>query len=257
MKKFILSLIWVVLAAMPTLNAQQASPGQTTARQQTSKPKSAPNRVFPQPKVQPTQPTTANNTPGQKKGVANNPGYGKPTGNDPGNGKTTDNGSQDSVPGTGEGGAIRSVSTGTLTVSNSSLTGNATAGSYAFGGAIYASGALTVEQVVCPLVAVGGHVVTRGVAAAAVRVGGAGQTIFAAADALQIRLRSQAVVDRIGADAFRVRHPRAHQRRSHRLCGRATFGFSGQRRADRPGRRAPGKRAGCVTEGDFTAGALN
>ena len=91
MIKIVLSLIWVVVAAMPTLNAQQASPGQTTATQQTSKPKAAPNRSFPQPKVQPTQPTPASNNPGQKKGVANNPGYGKPAGNNPGNGKTTDN----------------------------------------------------------------------------------------------------------------------------------------------------------------------
>ena len=79
------------MAAMPTLNAQQASPSQNTTTQQTSKPKAAPNRAFPQPKVQPTQPTTATNNPGQKKGVANNPGYGKPAGNNPGNGKTTDN----------------------------------------------------------------------------------------------------------------------------------------------------------------------
>jgi hypothetical protein len=91
MRRIILSLIWVVVAAMPTLNAQQASPGQTTATQQTSKPKAAPNRTFPQPKVQPTQPTPASNNPGQKMGVANNPGYGKPAGNNPGNGKTTDN----------------------------------------------------------------------------------------------------------------------------------------------------------------------
>src|SRR4030095_5048557 len=91
MRKIILSLIWVAVAAMPTLNAQQASPGQTTATQQSSKPKAAPNRAFPQPKVQPAQPTTANNNPRQKKGVANNPGYGKPAGNNPGNGKTTDN----------------------------------------------------------------------------------------------------------------------------------------------------------------------
>ena len=91
MRKFILSLIWTVLAAMPTLNAQQASPSQNTTTQQTSKPKAAPNRAFPQPKVQPTQPTTANNNPAQKKGVANNPGYGKPAGNNPGNGKTTNN----------------------------------------------------------------------------------------------------------------------------------------------------------------------
>ena len=81
----------MVVAAMPTLNAQQASPSQNTTTQQTSKPKAAPNRAFPQPKVQPTQPTTATNNPGQKKGVANNPGYGKPAGNNPGNGKTTDN----------------------------------------------------------------------------------------------------------------------------------------------------------------------
>ncbi len=81
----------MVLAAMPALDAQQASPGQTTATQQTSKPKAAPNRAFPQPKIQPIQPTTANNNPGQKKGVANNPGYGKSAGNNPGNGKTTDN----------------------------------------------------------------------------------------------------------------------------------------------------------------------
>ncbi len=91
MRRIILSLIWVVVAAMPTLNAQQASPGQTTATQQTSKPKAAPNRALPQPKVQPTQPTPASNNPGQKNGVANNPGYGKPAGNNPGNGKTTDN----------------------------------------------------------------------------------------------------------------------------------------------------------------------
>jgi Putative peptidoglycan binding domain len=91
MRKFILSLIWTALAAMPTLNAQQASPSQNTTTQQTSKPKAAPNRAFPQPKVRPTQPTTAKNNPGQKEGAANNPGYGKPAGNNPGNGKTTDN----------------------------------------------------------------------------------------------------------------------------------------------------------------------
>jgi hypothetical protein len=91
MRKFILSLIWMVVAAMPTLNAQQASPSQNTTTRQTSKPKAAPNRAFPQPKVQPTQPTTATNNPGQKKGVANNPGYGKPAGNNPGNAKKTDN----------------------------------------------------------------------------------------------------------------------------------------------------------------------
>ena len=88
MKKTFLSLIWVVVAAMPTLNAQQASPGQTTATQQTSKPKAAPNRVLPQPKGQPPQATTANN-PGRDKRTANNPGHTKPADNNPGNGKTT------------------------------------------------------------------------------------------------------------------------------------------------------------------------
>jgi hypothetical protein len=91
MRKIFLSLIWVVVAAMPTLNAQQASPGQTTATQQPSKPKAASTRAFPQPGIQPTQPTTANNNPGQKKGIANNPGQNRGIGNNPGNGKTTDN----------------------------------------------------------------------------------------------------------------------------------------------------------------------
>jgi hypothetical protein len=91
MRKTFLSLIWVVVATMPTLNAQQTSPGQTTATQQNSKPKARPIRTFPQPGVQPTQPTTSNNNPDQKKGIANNPGHGKPAGNNPGNGKTTDN----------------------------------------------------------------------------------------------------------------------------------------------------------------------
>src|SRR6266496_6215826 len=76
---------------MPTLNAQQTSPNQNTTTQQTSKPKARPIRAFPQPKVQPTQATPANNNPGQKKGIANNPGQGKPAGNNPGNGKTADN----------------------------------------------------------------------------------------------------------------------------------------------------------------------
>ncbi len=91
MRKTFLSLIWVIVAAMPTINAQQASPGQTTATQQNSKPKAAPTRTFPQPRIQPTQPTTVNNNPGQKKGITNNPGQNKGIGNNPGNGKPTDN----------------------------------------------------------------------------------------------------------------------------------------------------------------------
>src|SRR5205809_1300977 len=86
MRKIILSLIWVVVAAMPTLNAQQASPGQTTASQPTSKPKAS--QAFPQPRVQPTQATTANNNPRRDKTTPNNPGHRKPTDNNPGNGNT-------------------------------------------------------------------------------------------------------------------------------------------------------------------------
>jgi hypothetical protein len=91
MRKTFLSLIWVVVAAMPTLNAQQASPGQTTATQQTSKPKATGTCTLPQPKVQPTQATTANNNPGRDKRTANNPGYGKPVGKNPGDGQPVDN----------------------------------------------------------------------------------------------------------------------------------------------------------------------
>ena len=101
MTKNILSLIWVALAAMPTLNAQQALPSQTTATQQTSKPKPTGRRVLPQPRVQPTQATAANNNPGRDKRIANNPSHrkpvfnnpenGKPAVNSPGNGNTTDN----------------------------------------------------------------------------------------------------------------------------------------------------------------------
>jgi Putative peptidoglycan binding domain len=91
MKKTFLSLILVVVAAMPTLNAQQTSPNQNTATQQTSKPKARPTQAFPQPRVQPTQATPANNNPGHDKRIANNPGHGKPAGNNPENGKNTDN----------------------------------------------------------------------------------------------------------------------------------------------------------------------
>jgi hypothetical protein len=87
MRKTILSLIWVITAAMPTLNAQQASPSQTGAMQQTSKPKATRTRSFPQPRVQPTPPTTANNNSLHKKRAPNNPGNEKPGVKDPGNGK--------------------------------------------------------------------------------------------------------------------------------------------------------------------------
>jgi hypothetical protein len=96
MRKIILSLIWVAVAAAPTLNAQQASPSQATATQQTSKPRPTGTRVFSEPKVQPTQPTTTNNNPGRDKGVANNPSHRKPPVNNPANGKPAVN-----IPGNG------------------------------------------------------------------------------------------------------------------------------------------------------------
>jgi len=89
MKQIILSLIWVTVAAAPTLNAQQASPSQATATQQTSKPRQTGTRPFSQPKVQPTQATTANNNAGRDKGMPNNPSRRKPAVNNPANGKTT------------------------------------------------------------------------------------------------------------------------------------------------------------------------
>jgi hypothetical protein len=90
MRKIILSLIWVVVTAIPTLHAQQASPSQTTATQQTSKPKATGTQAFPQPRVQQT-PATTNNNPANRKRIVNNPGNGKAAGNKPGNGKPTDN----------------------------------------------------------------------------------------------------------------------------------------------------------------------
>jgi putative peptidoglycan binding protein len=91
MRKTFFSLIWVVVAAMPTLNAQQASPSQTTETQQTSKPKARPTRAFPQPNIQPTPDTTANNNPARDKRSGSNPGQGTRADNHPGNGKTIDN----------------------------------------------------------------------------------------------------------------------------------------------------------------------
>jgi hypothetical protein len=91
MRKIILSLIWAVVAAMPTLNAQQVSPSQPTTAQQRSKPKATGTRPFPQPRVQPTQATTANNTPRRDRRTANNPGNGKPAVDNPGHGKPADN----------------------------------------------------------------------------------------------------------------------------------------------------------------------
>lgn len=87
MKQIILSLIWVAVAAMPTLNAQQASPSQTNTTPQTAKPKLAAIRPFPQAKVQPTQATTTNSNSGRDKRIRNNPSHQKPAVNNAGNGK--------------------------------------------------------------------------------------------------------------------------------------------------------------------------
>src|SRR5262245_30005702 len=86
MKKVTLSLIWTIVVAMPTLNAQQVSPSQSTA-QQPSKANATGNRPFQQPRAQPTQATTANNNPGGDRGIANNPSHGKVPANNPGNKK--------------------------------------------------------------------------------------------------------------------------------------------------------------------------
>src|SRR5262245_26244862 len=86
MRKIILLLIWV-MAAMPVLNAQQVSPGQATTTQQPSKPKATGPRPFPQPRVQPTQASIANNNPDRGKRVANDPSHPKPAVNNAGNGK--------------------------------------------------------------------------------------------------------------------------------------------------------------------------
>jgi|SRR5215469_4952736 len=91
MRKIILSLIWMVLAAMPALNAQQASPNQTTTAQQPSKAKATGTQPFPRRRVQPTQPTTANNSPGRDRRIGNNPGHEKAAVNNPGHGKPADN----------------------------------------------------------------------------------------------------------------------------------------------------------------------
>ena|SRR5215469_16733043 len=92
MRKTILSLIWMIVAVMPTLNAQQASPSQATATQQTSKPKATRTRTFPQPRVQSTLPTTANNnSPLHGKKAANNPAQGQLGVKDPGSGIPSDN----------------------------------------------------------------------------------------------------------------------------------------------------------------------
>jgi len=96
MQKIIFLLIRVAVAAMPTLNAQQALPSQTTTTQQTSKPKPAALQALQRPKVQPTQGTAANNNFGQDKKLAiNNGKNGEPAAKSPESSNTTlNNGGQ-------------------------------------------------------------------------------------------------------------------------------------------------------------------
>ena len=56
-------------------------------------------------------------------------------------GRTTDQRFQ-----TGRGGAIRSLTTGNLTLDQSTVSGNSTAGDCAYGGGIFADGAVTLTQ---------------------------------------------------------------------------------------------------------------
>jgi hypothetical protein len=98
MRKTFLLLIWVVVAAMPTLNAQQTSPNQSTTTQQTSKPKARSTQAFPQPRGQPTAVTTTNGNPRHGKPADNNPGTGKTADNNVGRGKTA-NDARDSYAG--------------------------------------------------------------------------------------------------------------------------------------------------------------
>src|SRR5215467_14344858 len=91
MRKTILSLTLGVVAAVATLNAQQASPSQTTVTQQTSKPKTTGTWGFPRPRVQPTLPTTVINNSLHGKRVANNLSHEKSGAKNPGNGKPANN----------------------------------------------------------------------------------------------------------------------------------------------------------------------
>ena len=113
MTKFLLPLIWVIVAAMPTLNAQQALPSQSTGTQQTSKPKATGPRAVPQPRIQPTQPITANNNPGRDKRIADNPENVKSADNNP------------SKP------AVNSTGNGNKSDNNGGKTGNDSRGNYA------------------------------------------------------------------------------------------------------------------------------
>ncbi len=78
------------------------------------------------------------------------------------NGRTTGNNASD-LDNTFSGGAVRSLSSGTLTISKSTLSGNSTAGTFAHGGAIFThSGAVTVNQSTLSGNATGGYSASGG-----------------------------------------------------------------------------------------------
>ena len=87
MRTTIFSVISMLVAAMPAVNAQQQSPSASTTKQQTSKPQATGKRALPQPRVQPTQVTKANNNSFREQKAASNPGNGKTSDNNHGRGK--------------------------------------------------------------------------------------------------------------------------------------------------------------------------
>jgi murein L,D-transpeptidase YcbB/YkuD len=87
MRTTIFSVIWMLVAVMPAVNAQQQSPSVSTVKQQTSKTKATAARALPQPKVQPTQVTKGNKNAFRDQKAASNPGDGKTSHNNHWRGK--------------------------------------------------------------------------------------------------------------------------------------------------------------------------
>src|SRR5215813_9145868 len=94
MRNIILSLIWMVVAAIPTLDAQQTSPSQSIATQQPSKAKATGTRPIAHTRVQLPQTVTGSNNPGRDRRIAANSSKRvKPADNNHGNGnKVVNNG---------------------------------------------------------------------------------------------------------------------------------------------------------------------
>jgi hypothetical protein len=90
MRTAIFSVICMLVAALPAVNAQQQSPTMNTVKQQTSKPKPSGTRSLPQSGAQPTQTTRTNNNSLREQKGAGNPDNGKITDNNHGHGKPAD-----------------------------------------------------------------------------------------------------------------------------------------------------------------------